>query len=78
MAHKRLHLTPNPNLLSTQSIANLQHLLTIPADVAAAANFPAAIQDPASTNGSHDHLQVNSYDTRDWIEISPQNLAANS
>ena len=58
MVHKRLHLAPNPNLLSTQSIANLQHLPTTPADVAAAANFPAAINDPASAKGAHDHLQV--------------------
>ncbi|ELT93745.1 hypothetical protein CAPTEDRAFT_227359 [Capitella teleta] len=39
LQHQKLHLSPNPNLLSVQSISNLHRLPTIPADVAAAANF---------------------------------------
>ena len=58
LQHKKLHLEPNPNLLSVQSIANLQRLPQLPADVAAATNFPAETTDPASQQGIHDHLEL--------------------
>ena len=58
LQHKRLHLQPNPNLLTAQSIANLQRLPSMPADVAAASDFPATPDDPASQSGVHDHLNL--------------------
>ena len=56
LQHKRLHLLPNPNLLSVQSISNLQQLPEVPADVAAATNYTA--DDVESDFGVHDHLSL--------------------
>lgn len=58
LQHKKLHLQPNPNLLSLQSIANLHRLPEVPADLAAASNFPANTTDPSSQAGVHDHLKL--------------------
>ncbi|KAI0213740.1 hypothetical protein LSAT2_001191 [Lamellibrachia satsuma] len=60
--HRKLHLMPNPNLLSMQSIPNLQQLPEVPADVAAAANFTGSScgSDSNSLNGDDLNLYENS------------------
>ena len=58
LQHKKLHLMPNPNLLSMQSLSNLMKLPDISADVAAAADFPMNKDDPISTKGVHDHMAL--------------------
>ena len=60
--HRKLHLKPNPNLLSVQSILNLQQLPEVPADVAAAANFTgsSAGSESNSVNGDELNLYENS------------------
>ena len=66
LQHKKLHLMPNPNLLSVQSISNLQRLPEVPADVAAASNYPNTTADSpskASTSTKHGiHDQLNMYE----------------
>ena len=57
-AHTKLHMQPNPNLLTLQSITNLQHLTEVSADVALVTNFPDCVQkdDPVShTVKQNDH-----------------------
>jgi hypothetical protein len=39
LQHQKLHLSPNPNLLSVQSITNLMELPKIPSDIAAASSI---------------------------------------
>ena len=49
-AHTKLHMKPNPNLLTLQSIANLQHLTEVSTDIAMISKFPDCVQtdDPVS------------------------------
>ncbi|KAH9515691.1 hypothetical protein Btru_011748 [Bulinus truncatus] len=55
--HTKLHLMPNQNLLSSQSITNLQHLNEVPADIALASALPPADTETAVTvSVVHDHL----------------------
>ena len=56
--HRKLHLMPNPNLLSVQSILNLQQLPEVPADVAAAANFTGSACGSENNSTSSDDLQL--------------------
>ena len=56
--HRKLHLMPNPNLLSVQSILNLQQLPEVPADVAAAANFTGSAGGSENNSTSSDDLQL--------------------
>ena len=58
LEHRKLHLKPNPNLLAMQSVSNLLSLPEVPADVAAAANFPGNTDDPISQFGTHDHMDL--------------------
>ncbi len=58
LEHRKLHLRPNPNLLAMQSVTNLLSLPEVPADVAAAANFPGDSDDPISQFGTHDHMKL--------------------
>lgn len=57
--HRKLHFSPNPNLVATQSISNLQRLPEIPADLALASVLP-----PMDSNDftplalTHDHLDL--------------------
>lgn len=57
--HRKLHLRPNPNLVATQSISNLQQLPEIPADLALASVLPP--MDPKNFTPlavTHDHLDL--------------------
>ena len=58
LEHRKLHLKPNPNLLAMQSVTNLLSLPEVPADVAAAANFPGQTDDPISQFGTYDHMDL--------------------
>ena len=58
LEHRKLHLKPNPNLLAMQSVTNLLSLPEVPADVAAAANFPGESDDPISQFGTHDDMDL--------------------
>ena len=58
LEHRKLHLKPNPNLLAMQSVTNLLSLPEVPADVAAAANFPGETDDPISQFGTHDDMDL--------------------
>lgn len=62
LQHKKLHLSPNPHLLSVQSISNLQKLPTIPADIAAAGNFDPEFggMEPAAPCPENPQLYENS------------------
>ncbi|CAI9735193.1 finger Xfin [Octopus vulgaris] len=57
--HRKLHFSPNPNLVATQSISNLQRLPEIPADVALASALPPLdSNDPVPLSVTHDHLDL--------------------
>ncbi len=55
--HRKLHLEPNPNLLSAQSVQNLQKLPEVAADVAAAADFTGR-DDTCGRFGIHDEMNL--------------------
>uniref|UniRef100_A0A2C9KKT1 C2H2-type domain-containing protein n=1 Tax=Biomphalaria glabrata TaxID=6526 RepID=A0A2C9KKT1_BIOGL len=57
LQHTKLHMMPNQNLLSSQSITNLHHLTEVPADVALASALPPADTETTVTvSVVHDHL----------------------
>ena len=58
LQHKRLHLLPNPNLLSVQSITNLQHLPEATTEIALLTELYSADKKNATVGGIHDNWEL--------------------
>ncbi|XP_041375200.1 zinc finger protein Xfin-like [Gigantopelta aegis] len=71
--HRKLHLMPNQNLLTIQSLSNLQYLTEVPADVALASALPAVDdKKPVTISVTHDHLEL--YENIPESELEPKKL----